>query len=230
MPVNSRTVGNARSAIGKDVRRLLGSCIITAAMAMYPTWTMARPDGFALKELAKRSPDIHWPVELSPEESAIFAHTEIDINAPASTVWKNLILAERWPRWYVKSTDVHVLGDSDALGKGTDFYWTTLGARITSMVRECAPVTRLGWITTGQYGVGYHNWLIIPTTRSSCHIINEFAMSFDPGVGSRRYHNINEEWLKGLKKCSEKPGADLVQEQKRPKLVPGVNVGPLTGH
>jgi hypothetical protein len=191
---------------------------------------VAWADGFGRKELAKKSPDIHRPVGYTPEQSPIFAHTEMDINAPASTVWKNLILAEHWPHWWLDTMTVHVSGDSDALHQSTKFDWLVAGARTESTVHECVPVSRIGWYSQGQGFSLYHNWLVIPTGQSSCHVINEIAVDANPTVfGSRDQHNLQERWLRGLKKRCEKPGADLVQEYKRPKVIPEVKVGPLTG-
>jgi hypothetical protein len=60
--------------------------------------------------------------------------------------------------------------------------------------------------------------LVIPTGQSTCHVINQIAVDADTSVvGSRDQHNLQERWLK---KLCEKPGADLVQEYKRPKLIP----------
>jgi hypothetical protein len=228
--MNSCTVNNTRSAIGTAAKKLLVACVVTAVIAVYANGTAAWADGFGRKELAKRSPDIHWPAGYTPERSPIFAHTEIDINAPASTVWKNLILAERWPHWYLDTMTVHVSGDSDALHQSTKFNWFVAGARTDSNVHEYVPVSRIGWYSQGLGFSLYHNWLVIPTGQSTCHVINEIAVDADTSVvGSQFYHNLQERWLKGLKKLCEKPGADMVQEYKRPKLIPEVNVGPLTG-
>jgi hypothetical protein len=125
---------------------------------------------------------------------------------------------------------VHVFGDSDALHQNTSFDWLVAGARTESRVHEYVSVSRIGWYSQGQGFSLYHNWLVVPTGQSSCHVINEIAVDANTSVvGSRNQHNLQERWLKGLKKLCEKPGADLVQEHKRPSPIPVVNVGPLSG-
>jgi Polyketide cyclase / dehydrase and lipid transport len=169
-------------------------------------WNNGLADSFGRKELEKKSPDIHWPVGYTPEQSPIFAHTEIDINAPASTVWKNLILAEHWPHWYFDTTTVHVFGDSDALHQNTRFDWLVAGARTESRVHEYVSASRIGWYSQGQGFSLYHNWLVVPTGQSSCHVINEIAVDANTSVvGSRDQHKLQERWLTGLKSSVRNP-------------------------
>jgi hypothetical protein len=70
-------------------------------------------------DAAKRSPEIHWPAGLSPADSDLFAHNEILIKAPSSTVWQHIVAAQKWPEWYPNSHDVQIVNDQGgALKKG----------------------------------------------------------------------------------------------------------------
>ena len=48
-------------------------------------------------DLAMRSKDIHWPDGCAPDGADLFAHHEVFVNAPRSTVWRHLVEAEKWP-------------------------------------------------------------------------------------------------------------------------------------
>ncbi len=48
-------------------------------------------------DLAMRSKDLHWPDGFAPDGADWFAHNEVVINAPRSTVWRHLVEAEKWP-------------------------------------------------------------------------------------------------------------------------------------
>jgi hypothetical protein len=47
-------------------------------------------------DLAMRSKDIHWPDGFSPDGADLFAHNEVFINAPRSTMWRHILEAEKW--------------------------------------------------------------------------------------------------------------------------------------
>ena len=48
-------------------------------------------------DLAMRSKDIHWSDGFAPDGADLFAHNEVFVNAPRSTVWRHLVEAEKWP-------------------------------------------------------------------------------------------------------------------------------------
>jgi hypothetical protein len=70
---------------------------------------------FVNDDVAKRSPDIHWPAGFSPDDADLFAHNEIFINAPCVTVWQHLVEAPKWPLWYSNSHDLHISNDRTGL-------------------------------------------------------------------------------------------------------------------
>ena len=81
-------------------------------------------------DLARRSPDIHWPIGFEPAKADLFAHNELIINASCERVWTHIIEASRWPTWYPNSKDVEVLGGDPVLRDGTVFRWTTFAHRV----------------------------------------------------------------------------------------------------
>jgi hypothetical protein len=74
----------------------------------------------------QRSPDIHWPPGLSLKLSEVFAHNEIEINAPCAAVWNHLVQAKQWPQWCSFSGKVKIRDGSLILQKDTKFTWSGL--------------------------------------------------------------------------------------------------------
>ena len=118
---------------------------------------------------------ILWPSGYGPEKSPIHVHNEIDMNAPAETVWAWLIRAQLWPTGYPNSANIRFLkGKPPDLALGTQFRWKTFGVTIESTVLEFVSFERLSW--NGQ-GIGldvYHAWLI-QKTESGCRVVTEEA-------------------------------------------------------
>src|SRR5258708_32738905 len=54
-----------------------------------PLFSQSTADSTIKDDLAKRSPDIHWPAGFSPADAAFFAHNEGFIKAPCATVWQS---------------------------------------------------------------------------------------------------------------------------------------------
>ena len=179
-------------------------------------------------DLSHRSPDIHWPSAFLPERAKTFSHNEIDIKAPCSKVWKALLEAEDWPRWYSNSGKVQINGDSYLLEKNSVFEWRPFGYMTLSKVSEFTEASRLGWTCQGAGFSGYHNWLLIPTGPTSCHVIDEAVVNSLGSDQNYEQHWTNEVWIKGLKKICES-SVPLPQRGKKPKVIPIVDVGPLTG-
>jgi hypothetical protein len=77
------------------------------------------------QDLQQRSPDVRWPTAITKfvKISEIFAHNQIDINAPAGTVWNHLIQAKLWPEWCSFVKNVKIWGGSEVLEKNTRFLW-----------------------------------------------------------------------------------------------------------
>jgi hypothetical protein len=112
------------------------------------------------RDLANRSPDIHWPEGFSPDQADLFSHNELRIEASCERVWKHIVEATKWPQWYPNSKDVQIMGGDDELNAGSVFRWTTFGLPLESRINEFTPHSRIGWYG---YGPGekpsfYHTW------------------------------------------------------------------------
>jgi hypothetical protein len=70
------------------------------------------------RDLANRSPDIHWPEGFSPDRADLFSHNELRIEASCERVWKHIVEATKWPQWYPNSKDVQIMGGGDELNGG----------------------------------------------------------------------------------------------------------------
>src|SRR5262245_14264887 len=82
-------------------------------------------------DMRARALEIHWPPEFSPDDADVFAHHEVFIKAPVSTVWRHLVEAEKWPLLYPNAHDVRILNNSGGvLQEGVRFAWTTFGLAI----------------------------------------------------------------------------------------------------
>jgi hypothetical protein len=106
---------------------------------------------------------MHWPTPMFNKASEIFAHNQIEINAPLATVWNHLVQAEQWPSWCPYSRRVTIWGASKELQKNSKFTWwaydlpqdnlpffPNLSDRQDSLVVEYVPLRRIGWRTFGR--------------------------------------------------------------------------------
>ena len=69
-----------------------GRTAMTIAQTAMKQETMSR-------DLANRSPDIHWPEGFSPDQADLFSHNELRIEASCERVWKHIVEATKWPQW-----------------------------------------------------------------------------------------------------------------------------------
>jgi uncharacterized protein YndB with AHSA1/START domain len=161
--------------------------------------------------------DIRWPERFLPANSAVFASNEIAIAAPPEDVWRWLIRAELWPRWYPKSSDIHFVSTSGPdLRERTRFRWNTFGFRITSKVLEFEPCTRLAWEAEGIGIDAYHAWLLTPTADGGTHVLTQetqhgWVARLGKWLMPHRMENKHQVWLESLKACAQSgPPPDLV--------------------
>jgi hypothetical protein len=68
--------------------------------AIVVTGRASKPPDIVDRDRAQRSQDVHWPPDLTLRWSEMFAHNEIEINAPCATVWNRLVQAQLWPQWF----------------------------------------------------------------------------------------------------------------------------------
>ena len=226
-------------ASGTASKRLLAACaLVTVAVVPAPADTELPgivvtapanrvPPDVVSRDRARRSPDIHWPSVLSLEWSEMFAHNDIEIDAPCSTVWNHLVQAERWPQWLPNTGTVKILDGSHILQKNTRFRWSGLDLPLDSMVfdeylpgpvdskvSEYVPNSRLGWLSYGARTLHgplcetYHTWLLTPTGARKCRVIFEevatgVAARYARGACPEITHLNHQRWLQGLKAISE---------------------------
>jgi hypothetical protein len=158
---------------------------------------------------AKRSSEIHWPNGFSPGEADLFAHNEISISAPCSTIWKHIVEAPKWPQWYPNSQDVQIVGDrSGTLKPSSRFEFNTFGLHIDARISEFVPVSRVGWFGDGKDINAYHTWLLIPDP-TGCHVVTEEVAKGPAAIALREsdpntMHRGHDLWLSTLKVLSEK--------------------------
>jgi hypothetical protein len=158
---------------------------------------------------AHRSPDIRWPSGFAPEDADLYAHNQIEIDAPCSRVWKHLIAAPTWPSWYPNAHNVRLIGTrTDHLQRNTSFSFDTFGAHFNAKVAEFVPNERLAWFGKGKGNDAYHAWLLTGAS-NSCTVVTE-EVAKGPNALLLRQRNPNgmhkghDLWLQGLKTISEK--------------------------
>ena len=117
-----------------------------------------------------------WPERYSPKVSAIYALNDIDVKAPPEVVWKLLVDAENWSRYFPAEDQVKILSGGRELALGTRYSRVTVGFPMSLVVTECVSDRRLAWATTvdgDETGSSaYHGWVITPTA-DGCHVLTE---------------------------------------------------------
>ena len=220
----------------------LGGCVLFAVLvvpatgadielpAIVVTGRATKPPDIVMRDRDQRSPDIHWPPALSLRWSEIFAHNEIEINAPSATVWNYLIQAQLWPQWCPGVGKVKIKDGSQVLQKNTRFTWSGFDLSLdntalpglhvdpplASKVVEYVPESRLGWVSYATANIGgfgplcdsYHNWLLTPIGTKKCRVIFEavatgFAARKARGGYPELAHLSHQRWLEELKRISE---------------------------
>jgi len=183
---------------------------LSICLGTIPAFAQASGDSTIKDDLAKRSQDIHWPSGFSPGEATLFAHNEVFIKASCETVWRRLVDAQNWPKWYPNAQDVKIANNqSSALQQDSIFEWSTFSLPIISIVHEFVPNRRLAWFgkSQGLDAVFYHTWYLVKTS-GGCQMITEEVVQ-GPGAVTFRdkdpsaLHRGHEAWLKGLKQISE---------------------------
>ena len=157
-----------------------------------------------------------WPVEFHPKKSAIYALNDIDVNAPAKTVWKLLVEAKNWSRYFPAENQVNILNGDPELALGTKYTRVTVGIRCQLIVTEYMPGRRLAWSTvvegdeTGSSA--YHGWVITPTAEG-CHVLSEETQQgpyFLEEIGRKHpgaLYLYHQQWGESLARAAEAQGA-----------------------
>jgi len=153
-----------------------------------------------------------WPARYDPRVSAIYALNDIEVKARPEMIWKLLVEAGYWSRYFPAEDQVKILSGEPELALGTPFHRVTVGYPMSLTVTECEPGRRLAWATTVDGDVtgssAYHGWVITPT-KDGCHVLTEETQQGDfflevigrqhPGA-LYRYH---QEWIECLARAAE---------------------------
>jgi len=153
--------------------------------------------------------EIAYPAKYDPSKSYVYTRNEIEINSSPEKVWFWLTSATSWPQWYSKVSRVLIINQhSNHLLAGTKFMFKTFGSRIMAAVTEFSPYERLAWTVKGLGIIGYHAWLIIPTTNGCKVITEETQKGWLSKIGKfmvlHRIDKYDRFWLERLKTRAEK--------------------------
>ena len=153
-----------------------------------------------------------WPPAYDPKTSAIYALNDIDVQAPPEVVWKLLVEAESWARYFPAENQVKLPRGEPELVLGIHWTRVTVGFPMSLVVTEYEPFRRLAWSTTvdgdATGSSAYHGWVITPT-ETGCHVLTEETQQgpfFLEELGRKypgalyRYH---QEWVECLARAAE---------------------------
>lgn len=158
-----------------------------------------------------------WPERFDPKISAIYALNDIDVKASPEVVWRLLVEAETWSRYFPPEDQVKIITEGSELVLGTRYSRVTVGFPMSLVVTECIPGRRLAWATTvdgdDTGSTAYHGWVITPTGEG-CHVLTEETQQGPwfldmlgrqhPG-GLYRYH---QDWVERLAHAAESEGLE----------------------
>jgi Uncharacterized conserved protein len=158
-----------------------------------------------------------WPERFDPRTSAIYALNDIDVKAPPDVVWKLLVDATNWSRYFPPEDQVRILAGETELALGTRFSRVTVGFPMSLVVTESEPGRRLAWATTvdgdDTGSSAYHGWVITPTP-DGCHVLTEETQQgafFLEELGRKRpgaLYRYHQEWVERLARAAETRAAD----------------------
>jgi hypothetical protein len=87
----------------------------------------------------------NWRYEHDPRRSAVYVLNDIDVKALPELVWKLLIDAENWSRFYAHAQEVKIVTGEPLLALGTKYTWKTADIPLVNTVKEFVPGQRLAW-------------------------------------------------------------------------------------
>ena len=145
-----------------------------------------------------------WPDGFDPQRNPVFAHNEIDIEAPATDVFGVLIDAQAWHTFYPNASGVVMAaGSAGRLAAGSRFEWTTFGTRQRSRVTVFEPSVALGWTADSPGTHAFHRW-ILDHRGGSTRVITEECQHgpvafLDRYWMNRSLHAAHQLWLERLR-------------------------------
>jgi uncharacterized protein YndB with AHSA1/START domain len=158
--------------------------VAAATLAWLATATAAPQGGIIDDDLQRRSTQVRWPAGFTPEQADLFAHNDIEIDAPCATVFALLRDARAWPRWYPNAQDVRTGGP---LRQGDRFSWRTFGLAVRSRVDQLEAPRRISWYGFAPDIRAYHAWVLAPSP-AGCSVVNEEVVR---GPGARKLRASN---------------------------------------
>lgn len=141
--------------------------------------------------------------EINPQ-APVIERKEIEIKAPAVSVWKVLTDIERWPDWQenVKSAKL-----KRAVAEGTNFVWKAGGLTFHSQLHTVEPYQAFGWTGKIMGASAVHNWTLTDKGKTTLVKVEESLEGFFPSLMKKSFQkNLTagmEKSLQELKLTSE---------------------------
>jgi uncharacterized protein YndB with AHSA1/START domain len=157
-----------------------------------------------------------WPSGMEPGRVPVHAYNEIEIAAPPERVWRWLVRAAQWPRWYGNCAELRFTdgapGESSGpdLAPGRSFEWRTFGARVRSTVVVFEPYRELGWDARSTRLYAYHGWTLEPGPGGAgCRVVTEETQrGWLPSVARWYLRPMllrgHQGWLEDLRRVAER--------------------------
>lgn len=151
---------------------------------------------------------INWPNDYQPSDADFYIHNHIQINAKPEVVWRYLVEAEEWPKWYEGMHNVEITNSvSDELQGNTIFRFSTMGQDFEGTIREYTPNSRLAWETKNKDLGAYHAWAIVPNEAGCLLITDEVQKGklarLQKVFLPNKLRKLHDKWLLGFKEKSE---------------------------
>lgn len=127
---------------------------------------------------------------------------QITINAPPARVWQVLSNISAWPGWAPAITATNV-GREDV---GDNFYWTTGGMTINSVIQAMTPDQMLSWTGHVLNFHAIHVWVLSPQPDGGTIVtVRESVSGFMIGYfySNAQLQHDDANWLSALKKAAE---------------------------
>ena len=102
-----------------------------------------------------------WPDALRPDVCPIALRTERVVDATPSEVWRWLVRADLWPRWFAGARAVRCSSGHE-VQHGARVRWWLDGAPAHATVRRLRPAELLEWEGGGMGVRAYHSWRLEP--------------------------------------------------------------------
>lgn len=157
---------------------------------------------------------INWPYLFDPKESNFYVHNEIEINASPEEVWKLLIQANNWIKWYDGIQNIKFEDSAQqVLALDSKVFWNSMGQSLNNTIVEFEPYQRLAWQFDEKKIQGHHAWLIVPT-ENGCKVITDESQTgtlaklqklFLP----KKLMKQHDLWLRLLKQEAERGNAHI---------------------